>query len=214
MFAENDPYTGIDLDNCVMGWGTSAKSEFRPGAASIVQRLDTYAEVSPSGTGLKLLVRGTLPPGERRDDARGIEMYDESRFFTITGAGWPSLPPRAIADRQAELEALHAELFPPKPKPARRASAPVAVPLDDLELIHIATNEKNDAKAAALLAGDISAYDSHSSADVAFCGLFTFYIGDDPARLDRLFRGSGLMRDKWDAKHYSNGDTYGTRTIR
>ena len=33
-------------------------------------------------------------------------------------------------------------------------------------------------------------------------------------RMDQLFRQSRLLREKWNEVHFSNGDTYGERTIK
>ena len=40
-----------------------------------------------------------------------------------------------------------------------------------------------------------------------------FINGNDLAQTDRIFRNSGRMRDKWDTVHFSNGMTYGQRTL-
>ena len=70
-------------------------------------RIDSYTEVSPSGTGIRIICRGNLPPGARRKGP--VEMYDESspRYLTITGHVLDGLG--EIRDRQAEIEAVHAE---------------------------------------------------------------------------------------------------------
>lgn len=47
------------------------------------QKNPAYAEISPSGTGLRLFVRGELPCAGRK--AANLEIYDNSRFLTITG---------------------------------------------------------------------------------------------------------------------------------
>ncbi len=81
VLTERDPFAGVDLDHCLDASGVVA-----PWAARIVALLDSYTEVTPSGTGLRVLVRGTLPPGGRK---RGdIEMYDRRRFLTVTGHVW------------------------------------------------------------------------------------------------------------------------------
>lgn len=59
--------------------------------------------------------------------------------------------------------------------------------------------------------GDTSDYASQSEADVALISLMAFYTGPVPEQLDRLFRDSALMRDKWD--EVRGGDTYGGKTI-
>lgn len=86
VFSVDDPYVGIDLDGCrdpetgvIQSW-----------ARDIIDLLKSYTEISPSGTGVHILVQGGLPPGRRR---RGhIEMYSEDCFFTITANQLPDCP--------------------------------------------------------------------------------------------------------------------------
>jgi primase-polymerase (primpol)-like protein len=172
----------------------------------LVAQLDSYTEVSPSGSGLHVLARGTLPPGRRR---RGcVELYDGGRFFTLTGRHVAGTP-RTLEDRTAALAALHAQLFAAAPQTSTSAHpAPIAV---DAELLRRAHAAKNGAKFAALWRGDASRYSSRSEADLALCGLLAFWTGGAADRVDRLFRASGLMRPKWDAPRGT--ETYGARTI-
>lgn len=76
-----DPFTGIDLDHCVnISTGGAWIAKW---ARQIVEEFASYAEVTPSGTGLHIIVKGELPG---RGGKRGsIEMYDMKRFFTVTG---------------------------------------------------------------------------------------------------------------------------------
>jgi hypothetical protein len=74
-----DGLVGVDLDHVRDPESGALTVE----AAEIVRALDSYTEVSPSGTGLHILLRGTLPPGGRRKGA--VEMYAEGRYFTVTG---------------------------------------------------------------------------------------------------------------------------------
>jgi len=204
VFSEDDPYTGIDLDACLHGDGLD------PWAAAIVDRLDSYTEVTPSGTGLHIIVRAVLPPGGRRKG--GIEMYDSGRFFTMTGNVWGAHA--SIAERQAVIEALHGELFPPKPQPARPINTPASpVILSDQEIIERAEGARNAAKFAALWRGDIRGYQSQSEADLALCSILGFWASGDAVQTDRLFRFSSLHREKWDKRHFADGTTYGQRTI-
>src|SRR5215211_8258532 len=59
VFAEDDPFTGIDLDHAF----ESAGGTIAPWAKAIVERFNSYTERSPSGTGLHILIRGTVPDG-------------------------------------------------------------------------------------------------------------------------------------------------------
>lgn len=74
-----DPFTVFDFDKC----RNSETGEIDPLIASYIARLDSYTEVSPSGTGIRVVVAAKLPPEHRR--AGHIEMYDNARFVSITG---------------------------------------------------------------------------------------------------------------------------------
>jgi putative DNA primase/helicase len=76
VFSSADRYTGIDLDNCVDGDG-----EIAGWALEIVRYFDSYTELSASGTGLHIIVRGDVP-NRRKDE---VEVYSSKRFFTVTG---------------------------------------------------------------------------------------------------------------------------------
>jgi hypothetical protein len=82
----DDPYTGIDLDNCL-----DEKGMLRPWAIPIVSRLDGlgYAEISPSGRGIKFTTKASKVKGSRcvvkfGDKKQQMEVYDFNRFWTIT----------------------------------------------------------------------------------------------------------------------------------
>lgn len=75
-----DGWHGIDLDECrdpVLGELTDLAQEF-------LSRVAGYAEVSPSGTGLKLIGRTNLDASRTKKEA-GVECYVDSRYFTVTG---------------------------------------------------------------------------------------------------------------------------------
>lgn len=93
---------GIDLDKC----RDPITGEIKPLQAEIIRQLDTYAEVSPSGTGVKLLCRGTLPERCRKANHElGVEIYCDKRYFTITGQVLPGVP-QHINERQSQIEEL------------------------------------------------------------------------------------------------------------
>ena len=72
---------------------------------------DTYMEISPSGRGLKIWARGSLPanlPGVKVGDGQ-IEMYDRARYFTVTGRVFRSAPLQ-VEDHAADLIALYNHL--------------------------------------------------------------------------------------------------------
>jgi len=217
VLSDDDPFAGVDLDDVI----NADDKTLAPEAAQIVERLASYTEVSPSGRGLRVFVKAALPPGGRKRGS--IEMYESGRFLTVTGRHWRGTP-RSIEARQSQIEGLHAEVFPPPPVRATRGSAGTnngaaapasAPPADDAELLAVAFGATNGLKVEALFRGDTGLHGGdHSAADLALCAHLAFYTGDDPARLDRLFRASGLYRLKWDQPHFSDGSTYGERTIR
>ncbi len=78
MFCSADPFTGVDLDHCV----NPETGEIAPWAREVIDRLGGYAELSPSGEGVHLIVKGRVPVGRKRGNTEG---YSERRFFTMTG---------------------------------------------------------------------------------------------------------------------------------
>lgn len=198
----DDPFVGIDIDHCL-----DADGRLTPEAQLIVTRLDSYTEVTPSGKGLRVYVKGKLPPTGRR---RGnVEMYEAARFFTVTGwhlAGTPE----EIRERPVELLALHAELFPPRRQTEMYRSAPLS--LSDGELLDRMFAAANGPRVTALWRGEVTAHgEDDSAADLALVSHLRFWTGGDRPRVEALFRQSGLMREKWDARR---GDrTYGERTL-
>jgi primase-polymerase (primpol)-like protein len=183
---------GVDQDHV----RDASTGTIAPEAAAIVQRLNSYTEVSPSGTGLHTFAWGSLPPGGRRKGA--VELYERDRYFTVTGAHVPGTP-QTIEHRTRELAALHRRIFgtpASRSAPRRISSAP---DLDDARLIEQALKSP---RFAALWNGDTSAKKSHSEADAALCSMLAFWTRGDAARVDRLFRQSGLYRPKWDRVTY------------
>ena len=102
VFDAESAVIGIDLDNC----RDPDTEELEPWAAEIINRIDSYTEVSPSGTGIHILVEGALPAGRNR---RGdVEIYDRDRFFTVTGAHLAETP-TDVTHRQDAVLAVHHE---------------------------------------------------------------------------------------------------------
>jgi primase-polymerase (primpol)-like protein len=199
-----DGLVGVDLDHVRAERTGLVDAD----ATKVVCTIGSYTEVSPSGTGLHVWAWGSLPPGGRR---RGcVEMYDAGRFFTVTGRHVVGTP-WTIEPRTEALAAVHAQHLgvPAAPPPPPVASSPGYV--TDAALIARAHAARNGAKFAALWRGDTTGYPSHSEADLALCSMLAFWTRGDAGRIDRLFRLSGLMRPKWDARR--GGQTYGAETI-
>jgi putative DNA primase/helicase len=78
VFCSANPYIGVDLDNCV----DPETGEIEAWADEIIESLDAYTELSPSGTGIHIIAKGKIPRSGRRGP---VEMYAQDRFFAITG---------------------------------------------------------------------------------------------------------------------------------
>ena len=200
-FRLGEGWAGVDLDHCIVG------GEPLSWARSITEILDSYSEYSPSGTGIKVFLLGRLPAGERRRTGN-IEMYDAGRYFTVTGQHVPGTP-QEPQERTGELLVVHQRTFP-EDRPASRPPVQAVYSRDDQEIIDRARAAKNGAAFDQLWRGDISAYSSHSEADLALAAHLSYWAEGDAATVDRLFRASGLYREKWDEQH--GAGTYGEIT--
>jgi primase-polymerase (primpol)-like protein len=201
--ATADPFVVGDLDRC-RDPQTGIVEEW---ALRIIRQINTYTEFSPSGTGLRFLARGRLPPHGRRKGQ--VELYEHARFVTITGHRLDGTP-TGVEDRADALLGLHRKVFGTgqATRPAARCQS---VDADDEKLLARIRRSRCGAKFDRLWSGEITGYDSWSQADLALANILRFFAGNDPARVDTLFRRSGLMRTKWDERRGST--TYGARTI-
>lgn len=214
-------YAAVDLDHC-FDPETKVVEDW---AQSIITLLDSYTELSPSGTGLRIFVKADSPKGRKKKG--NVELYDQKspRFVTMTGHHLEGTP-HTIEARQEQINAFHAEHLadtgedkeetleaaPDRPRAVRKKIEGTYRP-SDTEVIEKALDAKNGELFGLLLAGDWegAGYDSQSSADLAFVSMTAFFAGPDVDLIDEIVRGSGLYRLKWDSKRA--GETYGERTI-
>ena len=190
VFSSTDPYTFVDLDDCE---GDKAKSERQ---IQIYKELDSYSEISPSGKGLHIIVRGNVLAGRRRDY---VEIYSSLRYATFTGNVYNNKP---IAERQAQLQAIWESM----------GSGPVTYNFTDKPeretdetIINTGGNAVNGSKFKDLWAGNWqSLYPSQSEADLALINMIGFYT-QNRAQITRLFRTSQLgKRPKANRVDYVN----------
>lgn len=211
---------GIDIDGHREGSNTLA--------AEVMEMFKgTYIEPSPSGTGYHILfmVRADEFPEwnaehYKKNPHNELECYVAgmtNRYFTYTGGG-EDCP---IIDCTEQLHTfLHCFMrksdfekptTPPAVHPEPKVPAPVApsapvapVVLDIAAMLEIARNAKNGAAFSALYdKGDTSSHNGDdSAADLALCQSLAFYFQGDYDKIDAAFRGSALMRDKWEREDY------------
>lgn len=208
-FVIGEPYVGIDLDDC----RCPETGEIEVWANDIADRVATYAEISPSGKGLEMWLKGELlGAGIRRPIHSGaIEIYSECRYFTITGMALNSY---GIEDRQVEINDLYAEFarveqadkHTVEKEKARDGFGDHLGRLEltsaDREVISIAQFASNGEYFKRLYAGSNCSHKSSSEADLAFCSILAFYTCSNADAIDRIFRSSGRMRDKWSREDY------------
>ena len=216
-FMLGDGIFGIDLDNHPDKNGVvMSQEEFDKLANEFIYSLNSYSELSQSGLGVHILCKGKLPLGRRRNG--NVETYDSGRFFAMTGNTILNLP---INDREKEIIPLwekyvnvenKKEIYSFSEYIPNNCEDRIALDLNDREVLDKAYESKNASAFISLMKGDTSAYnDDHSAADMALCTMLAFWTNKNFRQIDRIFRGSGLMRDKWDQMRGS--DTYGNITI-
>lgn len=213
---------GLDLDACLEG------GEVIPEKSEIVEefmRLGGYAEISPSGTGLRQFLRGARLEdfGNRGRAGTRLEVYgdDDGRFLTITGHPYPpGSKPRPVGSNQVELEAFITRWCDVQ-QATGGASGPGGEDQDQgqphtssrsaVEVLKLLKTHSRRGRVTRLLAGDLTDHDGdHSAADLDLMQEVAYFCRQ-PEVLDAVMRGSGLMRPKWDERR--GKATYGERTI-
>lgn len=121
VFTADDPFIGVDLDNCFDEAGN-----LRDDARRAVGELQSFTERSPSGKGLHIICKGDLPGTGHCDNKAGREMYQEGRFFTITADVVEGLG--TVKAGGAALETLYSDWF------GQSASTDASHTVDDLKL--------------------------------------------------------------------------------
>lgn len=199
MFQKDDEFFGVDLDHC---------QENKAFCDEFIEGLQSYNEYSRSGTGLHIICKGVLPDGSRRKGS--VEMYSEGRYFICTGNIYNSKYSE-IVDCTESIKPLHQKYLPAENKSKKREIVSCGC-MDDEALLEQARESKNSELFNLLYCGCWEGiYSSQSEADLALCNMLAFWAGCNAGVMDRLFRGSGLMRSKWDERH--GAKTYGAITI-
>lgn len=212
MFSKDDPFVGIDIDHCIQEGALTDLAE------DVIEILNSYTEYSPSGDGIHIIAKGTLPlkgPGTGRKNVDlGLEVYRHGRYFTFTG---DCLEKKSVEDRTEELKVLFNKYLKEKPKPEKKQNATSferadITSLSNAELWERMFDSKSGAAIKDLFQGMLINGD-HSSTDMALCNHLAFWTDKDSAKMDSMFRESSLLREKWDKPHSSDGRTYGQMTI-
>ncbi len=180
VFHEGNPYCGADIDDAT-----------EDQARRWIDLFDSYTERSPSGNGFHIICKAKLPKGTNRPEG---ELYSSGRFFTVTGAVVHDAP---IREAQAAADEFYEYLRRGDTLSAERAPA-TSPAFTDAEVVRRAENAKNGAEFRAVYRGG-GQFKSKSERDLSLARRIAFYTQDE-AQIERIMRGSGCKREKWD-KH-------------
>jgi len=192
-----DGLVAFDFDGCFeRGVITDAR------VARYVDLLDSYTYVTPSGSGLRTIVRAIWPDSKDGRRVPGIEVYAGKRFLTVTDQRLTSVNP-AIAERQQAVDTIYAELFAPAPvQKSQVVTSDGSTTYRDDEVIALLSGFANGAKFEALMDGHWEPYySSQSEADGGLVGLISF-VTQDEGQILRLIQRSGLWDEKWEREDY------------
>ncbi|WZY01561.1 phage/plasmid primase, P4 family [Bacillus sp. FSL W7-1360] len=209
VFTKNDEFVGVDIDHCIKD-GTYSDL-----AKDVMDRLSSYTELSPSGEGLHIIIKGKLPlrghGTGKKNPALGLEIYRHGRYFTVTGN---KVNGDVVANRTDAMREVFGLYIDKKQQPKKVHSGnphrSSIADLSDRELLDRMFASRKGEVIRALYNGH-HIDDDHSASDMAFCNHLAFWTDRDAVRMDSIFRSSALMRDKWDSQR---GDsTYGAQQI-
>jgi hypothetical protein len=195
VFTEDDPSYVVDCDGVV----DTDTGEIHPAAAEVIHALNSYTELSCSGTGAHVIGHGAKPEyAGCKSNKLGFDMeiYDSARFVVMTGRRMTdALGPK---DRQDELLSLCRKLWPKSEKLySKRPTHPAPVGLEDQELLERARRSRTGAKFRELYdLGDTAGYASASEADFSLLNMLIFWAAGDRDQIMRLFEASALYRGK------------------
>lgn len=183
---------GDDLEHFECGEPTGIVYEF-------INALNSYAEISPSETGVHIICAGHLPNGGRRKN--NVEMYDSGRFFTVTG---DTIFPADLKDCTESIKPLFEKYIGVSDvNECEFYSNFDDLKNDDLKKADsiIQTLQTDD-----LFLGNFEklGYTSQSEADLALCNKLAYKCNWNPSMIDYVFQQSGLYRDKWDRIDYKS----------
>lgn len=200
---KEDHYSFIDIDN---GWD-HAGAQPKAWAAAVIRDLPvTYWERSPSGNGLKGLIRGKARANRRVVVGDGaVEVWGWDKYTTITGQRLEDAGRQVVACPPGALDRLIDALAPPNDPVQPLTTTPDTQRSDAVVLAQV----RRSPEACTMIDHGTwpSSYPSQSEADLGLLDHFVRAGATTPDQLDRLFRATAMMREKWDSS------TYRTRTL-
>lgn len=222
VFTDADPFFFIDIDNAfdpTTRWSEISKELGQMFAGAAI-------EISSSGKGAHIFGTCNPIPHGCKNTALGLELYTSGRFVALTGDQASGDAFHFCGDAFNQIVAKY---FPPRmgelsedwtEEPCEGWNGYE----DDDTLITKALTSQSAGSAFGDRASFADLWNANeqvlsiafptnndvdgwgrSEADAALCSHLAFWTGRDCARIDNLFRASGLMRDKWDREDYAHG---------
>ena len=205
------PYVGVDLDNIEDDLHLYKNGERLDNiVAEFTDAFKSYTEVSPSGNGLHIIIKGKIPGNRKRKG--NIEMYDSGRFFTMTGNKISKYSEINNVNPKVFKE-IYSKYLPDNtiPIPTRNTVQTIHN-LSEMDILNEIYKSKQARLFDDLMKGHWDRhYTSQSEADIAMANILAFWCAKDYSQMDSIFRQSGLYRDKWDEKRKNS--TYGEQTL-
>ncbi|KAF3998895.1 phage NrS-1 polymerase family protein [Glaciimonas immobilis] len=197
---------GLDLDRCL----DAVSGEVLQGREKIVAdflAIGGYCEKSPSGSGLRMFIRGWRFYETHRQitPKHHLEIYDEgdSRYLTVTGNAYPpDSKPISIASREKELEVFTFKWCDKEPEADALdlgEFGSIAESRSAEEVLALLKQNNKAGRITKLLEGNYLDYAGPSEGDFALA-IEASYYSRSIAALETVMRGSGLLRDKWNGK--------------
>ena len=181
VLTNDDPYCFIDLDD------TKGDASALQDQVDIFTAFDSFSERSPGGSGLHIIIKGSLPIGRRRNF---VEIYSNERYMTMTGDVFNDKP---IKEHQELLNELFQSMGGNKNNTVVYEGSDVEI-ISDKELIERALKASNGDKFDLLLRGEWqSMFQSQSEADIAFVNIIAFYT-DSKVQVQRIWATSELAK--------------------
>ena len=207
-FFLGDGYIGIDIDKVsdeIMEYSMDLNAASM--TADFLRGISTYAEISPSKTGLHFIGKGKVP-GERKR-YKNLEIYDRDRFFTITGNILKDKDRSKIVNINQELLPLYKTYMPRidygESKVGRINLSPSSLAdknrFSQDDILNILFNRRyfnySGEDLRQIYNGNYQNYfNSRSEADFFMLGRLLYYTSDVEASIS-LMENSGLKRNKW-----------------
>jgi hypothetical protein len=193
-FVLGEGIAGIDLDDV----RNAETGEIDPAAQDFIQQMSSYTEISPSGTGVHILVQANVIGAHKK---LHVEIYGEKspRYLTVTEQHLKGTPTQ-IQERDAELSAALAEIENIETRIASSLKAATKKKC-------IAT--RDSAKFKRLMLGDCSDYVGVSEAVAGLLVMLAAKTDCDPEKMDEQFRLSGMYADHDPHGNWTDEDKWG-----